>query len=110
VLPRWLAAALAVALAVAFLPGTLGGFGVNAALVIATPFLLLGLAVIHTLSRRASKPGSVLAAVYIALFLLGILLGLAVILLGAIALLGMLEQWISLRRRFSAGGANQEDE
>ena len=82
----------------------------NAALVVATPFLLLGLAVIHTLSRRASKPGSVLAVVYIALFLLGILLGLAVILLGAIALLGMLEQWISLRRRFAAGGANQEDE
>ena len=109
-LPRWLAAALAVALACTFLPGALGGFGTNAALVLATPFLLLGLAVIHTLSRRASKPGSVLAAIYIVLFLLGILLGLAVILLGAIALLGMLEQWISLRRRFAAGGANQEDE
>ncbi len=109
-LPRWLLAALGIALALAFLPGALGGFGGNAVLVIATPFLLLGLTVIHTLSRRAPKPGHVLAAVYIALFLLGILLGLAVIVLGAIALLGVLEQWISLRRRFAAGGANQEDE
>jgi len=109
-LPRWTSGALAIAVALTFLPGTLGGFGANAAFVLSTPFFLLGLTVIHTLSRRASKPGSVLAAIYIALFLLGVLLGMAVPLVGVIVLLGIGEQWISLRQRLTAGGANQEDE
>ena len=110
ILPRWISGALAVAVAATFLPGAIGGFAANAAIILSTPFFLLGLTVIHTLSRRASKPGSVLAAIYIALFLLGLLMGLAVLLIGGIVLLGIAEQWISLRQRFAAGGANQEDE
>lgn len=109
-LPRWLAGALALALVVTFLPGALGGFGRNAALLLSTPFLLVGLAVIHTLSRRAPKPGSVLGAFYVGLFLAGILLGLAIPLLALIALLGIVEQFVSLRHRFAGTGANQEDE
>jgi hypothetical protein len=109
-LPHWLAGALALAFLVAFIPGAIGGFGRNAALFLSTPFFLLGLAVIHTLSRRAAKPGSVLAAFYIGLVVLGVLLGLAVPLLALIAVLGVVEQFMSLRRRFTATGTNQENE
>jgi hypothetical protein len=109
-LPLWLAGALAVALVVAFLPGALGGYGRNAALLLSTPFLLLGLTVIHTLSRRAPKPGSVLGAFYVGLVFAGLVLGLAVPLLALITLLGIVEQFFSLRQRFAAPGANQEDE
>jgi hypothetical protein len=51
------------------------------------------LAVIHTLVRRWSHPGWLLAAVYGALVLLGwpIL---------AVLLLGFVEDWAHLRRRF----------
>ena len=51
-----------------------------------------------------------LAAFYLGMFLIGALLGLAIPLLALITLLGIVEQWIALRRRFSASGANQEDE
>lgn len=106
-LPRWLAGALAAALVIALLPGGLGSFGRNAALFLSTPFFLLGLTVIHTLSRRSLKPGSVMSAFYMGLFLVAVLIKPALALL---VLLGIGEQWISLRQRFAAPGANQEDE
>jgi hypothetical protein len=106
-LPRWLTAMLAVALLLSLLPGSLGSFGRNAALFLSTPFFLLGLTVIHTLSRRSLKPGSVLSAFYMGLFLVAALIKPALALL---VLLGIGEQWFSLRQRLAAPGSNQEDE
>lgn len=106
-LPRWLTGAFVLAMVITLLPGGLGSFGLNAALFLSIPFFLLGLTVIHTLSRRALKPGSVLSAFYMGLFLVGVMIKPALVLL---VLLGIGEQWFSLRQRFAAPGTNQEDE
>lgn len=106
-LPRWLTGMLAIALGIAILPGSLGSFGLNATLFLSTPFFLLGLTVIHTLSRHSLKPGSVLSAFYMGLFLVSVMFKPALALL---VILGIGEQWFSLRQRFAAPGANQEDE
>jgi len=52
----------------------------------------------------------VLSAFYIGLFLVGVLIGLAIPIMALMVLLGIGEQWFSLRQRFAAPGANQEDE
>lgn len=109
-LPRWLSGALAAALIVAFLPGTAGILGRNAVMVLSIPFLLLGLTVIHTLSRRTPNPGMVLVAFYFALFLLVAMADISLPVLALLTLLGLAEQWMSLRQRFTASGTNQEDE
>ncbi len=109
-LPRWLSGAMAAALVVAFLPGTIGILGQNAVMVLSIPFLLLGLTVIHTLSRRTPNPGMVLVAIYLALFLLVALFNISLPILPLLILLGIVEQWTSLRQRFTAPGKNQEDE
>ena len=109
-LPRWLSGALAAAVVVAVLPGTIGILGQNAVLVLSIPFLLLGLTVIHTLSRRTPSPGMVLVAIYFALFLFAALINISLPILALLVLLGIAEQWTSLRQRIAAPGANQEDE
>jgi len=109
-LPRWLSGALAGAAIVAILPGAIGVLGQNAVLILLIPFLLLGLTVIHTLSRRTPNPRMVLVAVYFALFLSIALINLSLPILALLVLLGIAEQWTSLRRRLAGPGANQEDE
>ncbi len=109
-LPRWLSGALAAAVVVAVLPGTIGILGQNAVLILSIPFLLLGLTVIHTLSRRTPNPGMVLVAIYFALFLFVALINISLPILALLVLLGIAEQWTSLRQRFAAPGANPEDE
>jgi hypothetical protein len=101
-IPRWLEFAFLAAIIASFLPGTAGMLGRNAAPVLSTPFFLLGLAVIHTLSQRISARGAVLAGVYFLLVIVGWLTAI-------IVLLGLVEQWISLRRRFSAPGAGTQE-
>jgi hypothetical protein len=110
VLPAWLSGALAVALIAAFLPGAAGMLGKNAVMVLSIPFLLLGLAVIHTLSRRAPHPGTVLAGLYLALFLFVVMANVPLPAMVLLVLLGIVEQWASLRRRLTGRGANKEDE
>lgn len=102
-LPVWLSIALAAAILLAFLEGAAGMLGKNAALLLSTPFFLLGLAVIHTLSRRIPSRGTVLAVLYFLLILVGWLSAVIVI-------LGVVEQWISLRQRYAPPGGNQENE
>jgi len=102
-LPNWMSIALALAILFSFFSGVIGDFGRNASLLLSTPFFLLGLAVIHTLSRRVSARGPVLFGVYFLLVIVGWLLALVV-------LLGVLEQWISLRQRFATPGGDQENE
>jgi hypothetical protein len=94
-LPSWLWPALGAAGLVALLGDQGWGFlGRSLLIVFVVPYVLLGLAVIHTLVRRWSHPGWLLAAVYAALVLLGwpIL---------AVLLLGFVEDWAHLRRRLA---------
>ena len=109
-LPRWLIAAFAVAVIIAILPGTIGVLGRNAVLILSIPFLLLGLTVIHTLSRRTPNPGMVLVAIYFALFLLVALFKISLPIMALLVLLGITEQWSSLRQRLTAPDADKEDE
>jgi hypothetical protein len=102
-LPNWMSIALAIAILFSFFSGVIGDFGRNASPLLSTPFFLLGLAVIHTLSRRVSARGPVLFGVYFLLVIVGWLSALVV-------LLGVLEQWISLRVRFAAPDEDQENE
>jgi Predicted membrane protein (DUF2232) len=92
-LPGWLWPALGAAGLVALVGEHGWGFlGRSLLIVFVVPYVFLGLAVIHTLVRRWSHPGWLLAAVYAALVLLGwpIL---------AVLLLGFVEDWAHLRRR-----------
>lgn len=103
-LPRWLAPAFLVAVAAAsFGPDPLDFLGLNAALVLTVPFAFAGLSVVHAFARRRSARVPVLVGFYLFLFLFGwpILL-----LVG----LGMIEQWIGLRRRLTAAAPGREDE
>ena len=102
-LPNWMSLALAIVILLSFFSGVFGDFGRNASPLLSTPFFLLGLAVIHTLSRRVSARGPVLFGVYFLLVIVGWLSAIVV-------LLGVLEQWISLRERFAAPDEDQENE
>lgn len=102
-LSRSLAVALVAALiAAAVLPGDVAFIGGTVAAILAFPFFLQGLAVVHGLAARASLPGLVLAAFYAALVVAGALVGVLVV------ILGFIEEWAGFRRRFAGAGASQE--
>lgn len=96
-LPYWfpLAALTAGATAAGLLvPGSIGYYGTNLAIILFIPFFFLGLAVVHTLCRN--KPAGA--------FLLILFYGLLIIfdrLMIFVAALGLIEQWVGLRRRFA---------
>ncbi|MEE2761293.1 MAG: DUF2232 domain-containing protein [Pseudomonadota bacterium] len=77
----------------------------NLAVILAAPFLFVGLGVIHCLARRVTAPGMALTAFYVVLILFswaGII----------VAGLGFLEPWTRLNRRFTKlpPGIDMEDE
>lgn len=102
-LPQWLSFALAAALVASFMPGQLGDLGGNAAIVVALPFVFLGLSVIHALSVRWPARTFILVCVYFGLFMAG---WPALV----IAAIGVLETWLSLRERFSGKRRRDEEE
>lgn len=103
-LPSWPVFALAAAAAAALLPGQIGDFGRNAALVVLMPFFFLGLSVIHAVSTRWPGRGVLLAGTYLILLLAG---WPALV----VAAVGVFEPWMRLRERLapppggSGGGA-----
>lgn len=102
-LSRSLAVALVAAIvAAAVLPGDVAFIGGTVAAILAFPFFLQGLAVVHGLAAKASLPGLVLAAFYAALVVAGALVGILVV------ILGFIEEWAGFRRRFAGAGASQE--
>lgn len=102
-LSRSLAVALVAALAGALLlPGDVGFIGGTVAAILAFPFFLQGLAVVHGLAAKAALPGLVLAAFYAALVVAGALVGILVV------ILGFIEEWAGFRRRFAGAGTSQE--
>jgi hypothetical protein len=93
-LPMWIPALLAVASGATLLGGTARFIGVNVLIVLAVPFCLAGLAVLHAVARRFPRPAVTLTVFY----LLAGVLGWPLLL---IALLGLLDSPLGLRRRFA---------
>jgi len=91
-LPRWMPVLLAVAVAAASFGGTSRFLGITLLILLAVPFSLAGLAVLHTFARRLSHPAAVLAWFYV---LAGVL-GWPMLLVAA---LGLVDSAIGLRRR-----------
>jgi hypothetical protein len=93
-LPRWIPLVLAIAAAATAFGGTARFLGVNVMIVLVIPFCLAGLAVLHTLVRRLPRPQIPLVAFYV-------LAGLFGWPLLVIAVLGLLDAPLGLRRRFA---------
>ena len=93
-LPGWLWPGIAVAALLVLAGGIIGDLGWSLLIVLVVPYLFLGLAVVHVVVRRWSRPGFALGAIYGAMILFGwpILL---------VLLLGFVEDWAHLRRRWS---------
>ena len=100
-LPRWIPVLLLVAAAATTFSGMIGFLGVNVVIVLAVPFCLAGLAVLHTIARRFSRPAVPLIGFYVVAGLFGWPLLLVVV-------LGLLDTSLGLRRRIlqSPGGKN----
>jgi hypothetical protein len=92
-LPGWLWPGIALAAVLVLAGGIIGDLGWSLLIVLVVPYLFLGLALVHVVVRRWSRPGLALAAIYGAMILLGwpILL---------VLLLGFVEDWAHLRRRW----------
>ncbi len=105
-LPFGLALALATAMVVAYLPAGYGFVGGTAAAILAAPYFLTGLITAHGVSAswvaRSDMPGITGGLRVVGLAFLYLLLltpqGIGTQL---ISLLGILDQWFSLRRRFA---------
>jgi hypothetical protein len=106
-LPRWMAPAGAMALMLAFLPGQFRTVGVSTAFILATPFFLLGLSVVHMALERLNARGALRALVYVLVVIIVLRLIWPAIFL---VILGIIEQWVQLRRRLAPPSAAREDE
>ena len=102
-LPGWFLVLLLLAATATGLGGMMRFVGVNVIIVLAVPFCLAGLAVLHTIARRFSRPAVPLVGVYV-------LTGLFGWPLLVVIFLGLLETSLGLRRNIrpprSIGGKN----
>jgi hypothetical protein len=94
-LPVWIPALLGVAAVATLLGETARFLGLNVMIVLAVPFCLAGLAVLHTVARRFPRPAVTLATFYV----LAAVFGWPLLL---IAVLGLLDSPLGLRRRFAS--------
>ncbi|MFC1672905.1 DUF2232 domain-containing protein [Pseudomonadota bacterium] len=93
-LPDWLSWVLIVAAVAALMgPGDVGYTGRNLAMVLAVPFYFLGLAVLHKMASLVTFSGMLMAMFYVAMFTGWFIL--------VVAGLGLLEQWVGLKKRLS---------
>ena len=93
-LPLWIPVLLAVAAAASLLGGTARFVGINVMVVLTVPFCLSGLALIHTVARRLSRPMIPLVTFYVLAGLFGWPLVFT-------AVLGVIDSSLGLRRRFA---------
>ena len=98
-LPLWLPAALGLAAAATVFGGTPRFVGINTMIALSVPFCLAGLAVLHMAARRLTHPAMALVGFYT-------LAGLFGWPLLAVAVLGLLETWLGLRRRLAPQGVS----
>jgi hypothetical protein len=94
-LPLWLSAAFAIAAAMTALGGAARFLGVNALIALIVPFTLAGLGVLHAAVRHLAHPAMALVVFYI-------LAGLFGWPLAVVAILGLFEPWLGLRRRLAS--------
>ena len=100
-LPRWLPTVAAVLLIGAIvMPGTLGFYAVNGAILLSLPFFLVGLAVVHVAARRFAA-GSVLMIAFYAMMMM---FGWPVVF---VAFIGLVEQLAGFRRRMATAGKEE---
>ena len=85
---------LGIMLIARFTDGTVSEFGAQLAMIMLVPYLLVGLAVIHSLLKRKGRGGGWLVAVYV---LLTIVPQAALLLAAG----GLLDTWIDFRRRLA---------
>jgi hypothetical protein len=93
-LPVWIPVLLALAAAATLVGGTARFLGINVMIVLAVPFCLAGLAVLHTVARRFPRPTVTLVTFYVLTGVFGWPLLL-------VAVLGLLDSPLGLRRRFA---------
>ena len=102
-LPRWFPVLPVLATATTALGGTMRFFGINMMIVLTLPFCLAGLAVLHTIASRFSRPAILLISFYVLAGALGWPLLL-------ITVLGLIDASLRLRGtsplRHSLGGKN----
>lgn len=100
-LPNWLTV-LGVALVIGaiLLPGTLGYFTKSAAFILALPFFLVGLSVIHVAARRISA-GTLLLVLF---YLLMLLFGWPAVF---VAFFGLIEQRAGFRQKWAGAGKEE---
>lgn len=96
-LPYWLALLLGFAAAATIVGGAARLIGVNVMIALFLPFCLAGLAVLHAAARRLAHPAPALIAFYTMSGFFGWPLL-------AVAVLGLLENWLGLRRRLAPSG------
>ena len=96
-LPLWLPIALGASAAAAAAGGAWRFIGINMMIALSVAFCLAGLAVLHAAVRRLRQPGMALLCFYVAAMLFGwpFLI---------VAVLGLLENWLGLRRRLAPQG------
>ena len=92
--PKWVPVLLGLTAVATALGGTARFLGINVIIVLAVPFCLAGLAVLHTVARRFPRPTIPLVIFYVLAGLFGWPLLLA-------AILGLLDSSLGLRRRFA---------
>jgi hypothetical protein len=97
-LPPWLFGFLVAGVALLLLGGSGRFFGVNLLIALSVPFSLSGLAVLHTAARRLQRPQIPLTVFYVVATLFGWPLLL-------VAILGVLEMPLGLRRRLTPPGS-----
>jgi hypothetical protein len=96
-LPYWVAILLGVAAAATLVAGAPRFIGINIMIALFLPFCLAGLAVLHAAARRLTHPAPALIAFYAMSGFFGWPLL-------AVAVLGLLENWLGLRRRLAPSG------
>ena len=97
-LPLWVPVALGLAAAAVVFGGALRFVGINMLILLSVPFCLAGLAVLHAAVRHMSHPAMALVGFY----MLAALFGWPLV---AVAILGLLESGLGLRRRLAAPGS-----
>jgi hypothetical protein len=102
ILPNWITALLAIAAAASIFGGVARFVGVNVMIVLATPVCLAGLAVLHALARRLARPQVALVGFYV----LAGLFGWPFL---VIAILGLLDAPLGLRRRFAPASISRRE-
>lgn len=102
-LPNFLFVLFAVALLLSLVPGPAAQLGGAIMIALLVPYFLLGLAVIHAISRAWTARIAILGVFYILLIFTGWLVI-------PISLIGLLEPWVGLRARFASAEAQTGEE